>query len=409
MLKSSNIEAVDTGELMDHGIFVSLAVCIIFLVLAAGCISQQKAPPPESIPGPSIIDLEDLAASSSGILLTDSIGREVIVPRNITHVICSGPGCMRYLAYLQGTGMGVSVDPVERDTRSLLPLAYLAANPEIRMLPSIMKENEEINVSGISDMNPHPDLILLMGGNHLISADDLQKRTGIPVLILQEGDLSFRRSTMNYTLRVMGVVLSKSERAEEVIQFFDKVTDNLQTRSWTIPDFQRKTGYIGGYSYPDPQGLYSTTSVYIPFNLVKIQNTAEGYAAENNLSGSFLVPKEALARMVPDAIFIDMTTWARKESALTDLEKSDLLQGMPAVREGEVYGLLPTALYGEEHEADLINAYYIGKALYPDKFTDVEPRVMADYVYAFLYGEPLFEEMNRGLGGMTLSRIPLFT
>ncbi|PKL60582.1 MAG: hypothetical protein CVV33_01930 [Methanomicrobiales archaeon HGW-Methanomicrobiales-4] len=394
---------------MNHGILVTLGVLTIFLILTAGCTSEQKAPPPESIPGPSIIDLEDLAASSSGIVLTDSIGREVTVPRNITHIICSGPGCMRYLAYLKATSMAVAADPVERDARSPLPLAYLLAHPEIRNLPSIINEKGSENPSVISGMDPHPDLIFLMGENHQISPDDLQKRTGIPVLVLQEGDLSYRRSTMNYALRVMGVVLSKSARAEEVIQFFDKVTDNLQTRAWTVPDFQQKTGYIGGYSSPEPQGLYSTTSVYIPLTLVDVKNTAERYAAENNLIGSLTITKEALSRMAPDAFFIDMTTWSRKDNAVNDLEKSDVLQGMPAIRQGEVYGLLPTALYGEEHEADIINAYLIGKALYPDKFIDVDPKVMADYMYAFFYNEPLFEELNRKLGGMALSRIPLFT
>ncbi|MFH0968057.1 MAG: ABC transporter substrate-binding protein, partial [Methanobacteriota archaeon] len=335
---------------MNHGISVTLGVLTILLILTTGCTSEQKAPPPESIPGPSIIDLEDLAASSSGIVLTDSIGREVTVPRNITHVICSGPGCMRYLAYLQATNMAVSADLVERDTRSPLPLAYLIAHPEIRGLPSIINENGSENPSVISGMDPHPDLIFLMGDTSQISPDDLQKRTGIPVLVLHDGDLSYRRSTMNYALRIMGVVLSKSARSEEVIQFFDKVTDNLQTRTWTIPDFQQKTGYIGGYSFPDPQGLYSTTSVYIPLTLVKIKNIAERYAAENNLTGSLTIPKEALARMAPDAFFVDMTSWSRKDNAVNDLEKSDVLQGIPALRQGEVYGLLPTALYGEEHE-----------------------------------------------------------
>ena len=113
--------------------------------------------------------------------------------------------------------------------------------------------------------------------------------------------------------------------------------------------------------------------------------------------------------MAPDAIFIDMTTWSLKENAVTDIEKSDTLKGMPVVKQGDVYGLIPTALYGEDHEADLINAYVIGKALYPEKFTDVDPKVMADYIYAFLYDEPLFEEINKVYGGMALSRIPLFT
>jgi iron complex transport system substrate-binding protein len=387
-----------------------LTMLLLIAIITTGCISQQDtSPPPQAIPGPSIIDLEDIAASSSGIVITDAIGREVTVPRNVTGILCSGPGCMRYLAYLQATDLASGADSIERDTHLLLPLTYLVAKPQIRTLPSTGQEPGEIDPSDIKKLTPTPDLIIRMGKDHPVSADELQKKTGIPVLVMHEGDLAYGRSTLNYALRVMGVIIGKSGRAEEVIGFFDKITDNLQSRTWTIPDFQQKTGYIGGYSYQQPQGLYSTSSVYIPFNLVKVHNLAEDYANMNGLSGPYAIPKEALSRNIPDAFFIDMITWSRADSAITELEKSDTMQGMPAVRHGEVYGLLPTALYGEEHESVLINAYLIGKALYPTKFTDIEPRVMADYIHSFLYGEPLFEELNRGLGGMTLSKIPLFT
>lgn len=392
---------------MNHRIEIIMGILILLGVLSAGCSSEEKAPPPQSIPGPSIIDLEDIAANNSGILLTDAIGRQVTIPRNITHVLCSGPGCMRYLAYLRATDKAVGADQAERNT--YLPLPYLVANPKIRTLPSTGKNTGAEDPTQILGLNPRPSLIILMGDTRQISADDLQKQTGIPVIVLQEGDLSYRRSTMNYSLRVMGLALGKSQRAEEVIQFFDKITENLQTRTVNIPDFQKKKAYIGGYSSPEPQGLYSTTSLYIPMGLVAAHNIAEEYATQNGLSGTLTIPKEALSRTAPDAIFIDMTTWSLKENAVNDLEKSEMLKGLPVIRQGEVYGLMPTALYGEEHESDLINAFVIGKALYPEKFTDVDPKVMADYIYAFLYDEPLFEDINKAFGGMALSRIPLFT
>jgi iron complex transport system substrate-binding protein len=385
----------------------TIIILVIFIVLVTGCTSEQKSEPPESIPGPSIIDLEDIAASSSGIVLTDAIGRQVTVPRNISHVLCSGPGCMRYLAYLQATGMATGADQAERNTRLSPAPAYLKAHPEIHFLPATGKTTGSEDPETITALSPRPDIIFRMGESPQLSADELQQRTSIPVLVLNEGDLSFGRTTMNYALRVMGVVLGKSERAEEVIRFFDKVTDNLQTRTWTVPDFQQQSAYLGAYSDPEPGDLYSTTSVYIPFRLVSVKNTAEEYASQNGLAGKFTLPKEALSRMGIDALFIDMTTWSRTNNAVTDLEKSDILERV--VKEGEVYALLPDALYGQEHEADLINAYLIGKTLYPEKFTDVDPKVMADYIYAFLYDEPLFEEINRDLGGIALSRIPLFT
>lgn len=384
-------------------------IILLLILFTTGCISEQETPPPQAIPGPSIIDLEDIAASSTGIQLTDAIGREVTIPRNVSHILCSGPGCMRYLAYLQETDRAVGADQAERDTRTMLPLPYLIAHPSIRTLPATGKESGAENPAVILGLYPRPDLIILMNDEIPVNPDELQRQTGIPVLVLHEGDLSFQRSTMNYSLRVMGLVLGKTQRAEEVLRFFDKVTDNLQSRTANIPQFREKTAYIGGYSTPEPAGLSATTTIFIPFRLVSVINVAETYASLNGLENEIFIPKEAISRLVPDSIFFDMTTWSRKDSGIADLERNDLLQDLPAVRTGEVYGLLPTALYGQEHESDLINAYVIGKALYPEKFTDVDPRVMADYIFTFLYGQPLYEEINRNYGGMVLARIPMFT
>lgn len=393
---------------MNNLTYFLLIILILITVSISGCINQEKAPPPESIPGPSIIDLEDIASSSSGVVIADTSGREVTVPKNISHVLCSGPGCMRYLTYLQSSDKAVAADEIERDTKKLFPLTYLVAKPNIRTLPSSGYQNGRIDTDQVLNLSPRPDLIIIMT-DEPISGEEIQKKTEIPVIILHEGDLGSGRGRMNYALRVMGVVLGKSSRAEEVIRFFDKVTDNLQSRTYTLSDFQQKSAYFGGYSAPNPQGIYSTTTRYLPLTLIKVRNSADDYIDRNNISGPYSISKEALSRLTPDAIFVDMMTWFLADNGISELEKTDILQEIPAVRQGEVYGLLPNSLYGEEHESDIINAFLIGKVLYPTKFMDVEPKVIADYIHSFLYGEPLFESVNRQYGGMILSRIPLFS
>jgi iron complex transport system substrate-binding protein len=42
----------------------------------------------------------------------------------------------------------------------------------------------------------------------------------------------------------------------------------------------------------------------------------------------------------------------------------------------------------------MADAYYVGKVLYPDKFSDIEPDAKADEIYTFLIGEPVFDKMN---------------
>ena len=213
---------------------------------------------------------------------------------------------------------------------------------------------------------------------------------------------------MDYTLRVMGLILNRSDRAEEVIRFFDKLTDNLQNRVSTITEFQHRDAYIGGIPIDGKAPLSSTDPSYIPFSLVGVINSAASDNLPPSLRESGQLPDSAVRKISPDAFFVDLSTMRFKPAGIEEFEKDTDWSEMAAVREGEVYGLLPATLIRRNHEIDLINAYEVWKVLYPEKFTDVDPEVMADYILAFLYGRPLYDQMNQAFNNMALSRLPVF-
>ena len=55
----------------------------------------------------------------------------------------------------------------------------------------------------------------------------------------------------------------------------------------------------------------------------------------------------------------------------------------------------------------LANAYYVGKLLYPDQFTDIDPKQKADDIYQFLVGKPVFGPLNEAFGGVAFTKLPL--
>lgn len=381
--------------------FLIILMLLIFSFLA-GCISEQ-APPPESIPGPSIIEIEDIASSGSVFTVSDATGREVEIPKNISHILCSGPGCLRYLAYLQASEITLTNNPEERYVTRLAWLSYLVANPGLRDLPSIQAP---LYPAQIQSLSPKPDLIVLMNSSGPYSPDDLSRMTNTPILVLKEGDLINAREDMNYSIRVLGLITGKGERASDVIRFFDKIIDNLKSRVSTIPEFQHKVAYIAGFSTGFSTGADSTASHYHPFDLIKVENAAEQTINGNNEVIHF--SSEQIRKMNPDALFIDLSTLEKKETAMDDLERNQDFSKIGAIKNGDVYGVLPTRMYGESHEVVLMNAYGIGKVLYPNKFMDVDPKTMADYIFIYLYGEPIFEEVNKEFGNLAFSRIPVF-
>lgn len=382
-----------------------ILIIFIFIILCAGCTSPES-PPPESVPGPSIIEIEDIASAGSVFTITDAIGREVEIPKNISHILCAGPGCLRYLSYLQKPEYAVTNNPEERYVGRSAWLPYLTGYPELRNLPSMQTP---IYPAQIQSLSPRPDLIILMNVSGPYTPDELSRMTNIPILVLKEGNILDMREDFNYSLRVLGLLTGSSERASEVIQFFDKIIENLDSRVSTIPEFQHTYAYIGAFTNSNPQGILTSTYEYYPFELLNVKNALKTDSTDGKGSEPVLITPAIINRIQADAIFIDLSTLDNKENAIRELENIAEFANTAAVKNGMVYGLYPTSIYGESHEIDLINAYCIGKAMYPDKFIDVDPKTMAEYILTFLYGRSIFEDMNKEVGNFALNRIPVFT
>jgi len=118
-----------------------------------------------------------------------------------------------------------------------------------------------------------------------------------------------------------------------------------------------------------------------------------------NKPGRVFIDKEKLLDWDPDIIFIDEFGLAFVKN---DYDKNpDFYNSLSAFKNGNVYGILPINHYGTNIGTALANAYYIGKVLYPDRFSDIDPEKKADEIFEFLVGKPVYEEMKEKWGGFT--------
>jgi iron complex transport system substrate-binding protein len=98
----------------------------------------------------------------------------------------------------------------------------------------------------------------------------------------------------------------------------------------------------------------------------------------------------------PEVIFID-------GGGLTivkqDFEKRrEFYEGLKAFREKKVYLIYPFNYYVTNVSTAIADAYTAGKILYPDRFRDVSHETKADEIYTFLYGKPVYLQMERDFG-----------
>jgi len=351
-----------------------------------------------------------VAAEAGPIVITDAAGRTAEFPQAVNRVICSGSGCLRLLTYLQAQPLAVAVDDIESRTRKFDARPYALANPQFKKMPIFGEFRGHDNPELILTLEPQPQVIFKtyfasMGYDPV----ELQDKTGIPVVVLNYGDLGKLRPQLYQSLRTMGEVLGKGQRTEEVIAFFETQISDLEQRTASIPEKDRPTVFVGGVAFKGPHGYQSTEPAYPPFQFVNANNLAY----DTGLSGKELrhsdVSKEKIIEWDPNYLFLDLYTLqlGEKASGLGELRNDPAYRTLSAVKENKVYGLLPYNGYSKNYGSILANAFYIGKLLYPDRFQDVDPAAKADDIYSFLVGKPVFNTMNDIFGNLAYQPVPV--
>lgn len=348
----------------------------------------------------------DLFAAQN-ITVTDATGRSVSVPIRVARLICSGPGALRLLTYLGAQDLIVAVDDIEIRKNHFDARPYALANPEFKNYPIFGGFRGFDHPELILALEKQPQVIFKTFANSGHDPIELQEKTGIPTIVLEYGNLDTHREQFFRSLRIMGKIVGKKERAEKIIEFFNTAINDLVSRTKDIPESEKKTCFVGGIAYKGPHGFASTEPGYPPFVFVHAANPAYDKSLMGKASRQVTVAKEQLLSWDPDILFLDLSTLKLegKASGLWEIRNDPALKILTAVQLGRVYGVLPYNWYTKNYGSILADAYFIGKILYPERFTDIEPTAKADEIYEFLVGKPVFNEMNALFQGKAFKAI----
>lgn len=345
----------------------------------------------------------------SAKIVTDVTGETVHLPDSINYVICSGSGCLRLLTYLQAQDRIVGVDSIETRKRKFDARPYALANPQFKKMSIFGEFRGHDNPEQILTLTPQPQVIFKTYSQMGYNPIELQQKTGIPVVVLNYGNLTHFRPELYKSLRLMGTVLGKEERAEQVISFFEKTISDLEQRTKDVPAEKRPKVYLGGVAFKGPHGFQSTEPTYPPFKFVKAHNLAYDQTMTKSELSNSNIAKEKIVTWNPDYLFLDLSTLQLGDEVggLHELKTDPAYQSLSSVKNNRVYGLLPYNWYTKNYGSILANAYYIGTLLYPKRFADIESNEKADEIYTFLVGKPLFTTMNGLFKNLAFKDIPL--
>lgn len=330
--------------------------------------------------------------ASEKITVTDIAKRTVTVPKNPQRIICVAPGTLRLVCYLGAQDKLVGVEHFEKKRPVGRP--YWLANPQLAKLPTI-------GPGGPKSINSEPDLeavlrvkpdVICISYMKAEKANALQKKLGIPVVVVSYGRFASFDPLVYESIRLLGKVLDKEKRADEIVAYIEAARKDLINRVKDIDDLKKAKVYVGGIGYKGYQGIESTDASHVPLEWVKARNVAK----DSQQKGHLFIDKEKLILWNPDIIFIDA---GGKNLVMEDYRKKpEIYKGLDAVKSKSVRLLLPFNWYMTNIGTAIADAYACGKVLYPEKFSDVNLPKKADEVYSFFLGKPVYQQMKKDFG-----------
>ncbi len=320
------------------------------------------------------------------VTVTDMADRDVEIPKNVESIVAVGSGCLRLIAYMEATDLLAGVEEYEI-TGGSTGRPYALADPQLSELPSIGPIHGG-DMELIVDREPD----LIFRASSADEADDYQQQTGIPTIDLAIGDLGENRDEFYGSLRLLGEILDKEDRADEIIDFIDSTIQDLRDRTYDISSEEKPEVYVGGVLHRGAHDLRSTYGNYAPFEFVGADNVAGDLEIDHAM-----VDEEQILEWDPDIIFVDMGSYTR---GTIDLDNSNY-EELKAFQNGDLYGVLPYNWHHINYCTVLASSFYVGSVIYPERFIDVDHEEKADEIYEMLVGEPVYEYMERDLGGFT--------
>lgn len=314
--------------------------------------------------------------------LTDGAGRQVEVPETVESVVCVGVGALRYTCYVGGQDLVCAVEDCEKEP--VMSRLYNYVNiDKFRDLPVIGTNGnpfpEEI-------IHAAPDVIV-MSQSASVEADDLQSKTGIPVVVVPGSDTTLDAHAFE-TIRILGELYGLQTRATELTNYLQDIQKDLDDRTQDIPESEKPSAYVGGVSFKGHHGFEGTEAGYGPFALIHANNLAD----TTGQNGAFNIDLEQVLSWDPDVIFVDFNgmNLIKEDYA----KNADYYNSLTAVREGRVYSQISFRSNASNLETALADAYYAACVMYPEQFRDVDPVAKAEEIFEKLLGTNPYAELK---------------
>lgn len=329
--------------------------------------------------------------------VTDALGRVVALPETVERIVPLG-NAPRMICYLGLADNVVGIEECEIASNPIQAYAYAHADTW-RTLPNC-------GTNSMGETAYYPEQIMLAQPDVILTtddaetADDLQTKTGIPVVCVAQGTLF--EEDYDRSLRILGEVCGVSDRAEALIAYIDDTLADLAARAAAAAG-DTPTVLGAGATFKGSHSIDGVYTNYSVFEVLAANDAAEEIAGTNGSSG-VMVDREQILLWDPDLIFFDSGSMGLVRADYK--ENPGYFEQLQAVRTGQLYQWPNSTWHWSNVEIPLVSAYYVGALLYPDAFADVDFEAKASEIFDLFLGQPDFlsvlEQAGAGYGQVTL-------
>ncbi len=334
-----------------------------------------------------VVLLHSSTTAKELVQIKDMAGRPVTIPKDVMKIVALH-GSLRYVVYLQAFEKVVAVEGIEKQSTirgnlSVGKAYWNVIKDNVKALPSIGEGGPGKLPDLEKLLHLTPDIVITFDVD---SADLIQRRTGIPVVVLEHiGTEGFNIERIMSAMTFLARILGKEHRAADLNNYISNSIHYLTARSKNL---KTPTVYVGAISARGSHGITSTEGEHAALQWINVKNVV----SEIGKKGHLFIDKEKLLLWDPEYIFID--TGGLNIVNQDYLKNSKLYKRLKAVKEGKVYTVYPYNFYRTNLEILLANAFFMGKTIHPAAFSDIDLRNKAKEIFIKFLGMDIFDDLR---------------
>ena len=350
-----------------------LALMAVAAPALTGCARSTTAGPDTSA-----------SAESATVSFTDSTGREVELPREITRIASAGPlaNIMLY-AMAPDELVGWSNKPDDAAAK-YLDQKYL----DLPEYGKFYGDSGDFNREAV--LASDPQVIVDVGQwdeEYKGKLDSLQEDLGIPVILI-DGALD----ASGDAFRLLGQALGKTDLGEQLGAYADGVISDVQTKTATVAQDKRLSVYYG--EGKDGLNTIIAGSIHAQvFDMVGAELIAGKDSLQEEKRGGGTVSLEQVRAWNPDAIVL------APDSIGSTIEHDASWTALDAVTNGRCY-TAPGEPYSWIDRPPgpnrLLGVQWLGSILHPETF-DYDMVARTEEFYSLFYHHDLTDKEARAL------------